>query len=201
MTDYTPVDDATACILPAEVLSPCERSGAGKPATGLVRRILTFSRPAQETHEIIPVQPVVHATLQLIRATLPAMIDARARFALDPFFTAKPQGMGTALGLSVVHGIMLSHFGAVTAENELGRGPTFRLLFPVAEGKVAAAPAPAATAAGTAEGAGHDVPLRPLRRCGVRSRNATHDGLRARPAPPGHAPRLAHHARVGLRAR
>jgi CheY-like chemotaxis protein len=54
------------------------------------------------------------------------------RRAFDPFFTTKPAGTG--LGLSVIHGIMKSHGGAVTGESEPGKGSTFRLYFPVPRG-------------------------------------------------------------------
>lgn len=48
----------------------------------------------------------------------------------DPFFTTKPVGVGTGLGLSVSHGIITEHSGAITAENLPGGGAVFTIELP-----------------------------------------------------------------------
>jgi hypothetical protein len=49
----------------------------------------------------------------------------------DPFFTTKEVGLGTGLGLSVSHGIILKHKGELTVKSELGSGTVFRIVLPV----------------------------------------------------------------------
>ena len=52
----------------------------------------------------------------------------------DPFFTTKFTGRG--LGLAAVVGVVRAHKGALFVKSTLGRGTTFRILFPRSQAKV-----------------------------------------------------------------
>jgi len=113
---------------------------AGRIVVGLDAVVL--DRAATQRLGAVPPGPYAHLWVGDSGIGMDAATRARI---FEPFFTTKPVGHGTGLGLSVVHGIVSSHHGAISVDSELGHGSTFHLYLPLVE-----AEAPAAASAETA---------------------------------------------------
>lgn len=48
----------------------------------------------------------------------------------EPFYTTKPAGAGTGLGLSVSYGIIHAHGGTISVESEPDVGSTVTIMLP-----------------------------------------------------------------------
>lgn len=60
----------------------------------------------------------------------PGMPPEVLQNAFEPFFSTKPSGQGTGLGLAVVKGIVTDHEGFIFVRSTPGEGTQFRLYFP-----------------------------------------------------------------------
>jgi signal transduction histidine kinase len=49
----------------------------------------------------------------------------------QPFFTTKPTGQGTGLGLSLSYDIVKAHGGELKVETKEGEGSTFKIILPI----------------------------------------------------------------------
>jgi signal transduction histidine kinase len=93
-----------------------------------------------EANEIsVRLRRVGEHVLVEIRDTGSGMSEEVLRQVLTTFFTTKPLGIGTGVGLPICQRIVSALGGQITVESKLGVGSTFRVLLPTAE--VVAAPA------------------------------------------------------------
>jgi CheY-like chemotaxis protein len=78
------------------------------------------------THDFPP-GDCVCVTLSDTGVGMPPEVQARA---FDPFYTTKPIGQGTGLGLSMVYGFVRQSQGSVRIESEVERGTLIELCMP-----------------------------------------------------------------------
>ncbi len=120
--DVPPASAAGRCL--REVLT------AGKRAKELVQQILAFSKPG------------LYIRLT-VRDTGHGMTPEVLEHIFEPYFTTKPQGEGTGMGLAVVHGIVTSHGGMMTVTSAPGQGTTREVYLPRLAEATPDQPAPA----------------------------------------------------------
>jgi signal transduction histidine kinase/DNA-binding response OmpR family regulator len=74
----------------------------------------------------------------MVKDTGCGMDEATMEKIFDPYFTTKEKGVGTGLGLAVVHGLVQHHGGAITVKSKPGKGSVFNLYFPAIQKPVVA---------------------------------------------------------------
>jgi len=104
-------------------------SSAARISVGVSRMVLDAAAT-----ELLPGHPAPGRFAVLTVRDNGVGMDASTQARIfEPFFTTRPTGQGAGLGMSVVHGIVSGHHGAIAVKSSPGRGTTIRVYFPAAD--------------------------------------------------------------------
>lgn len=101
-------------------------NGGGLLTLSLEKRELAAPAEAQQ----MGVTPGTYVELSVTDTGI-GINPSQIKRIFEPYYTTKPKGKGTGMGLSVAHGIVESHGGTMRVESCPGKGSCFRILFPV----------------------------------------------------------------------
>jgi signal transduction histidine kinase/CheY-like chemotaxis protein len=108
----------------------------GGVLTVAARNVLADEPPLRQMSDLPP-GPFVEVSVSDVGCGMTPDVLAHA---FDPFYTTKPLGEGTGLGLSMIYGFAKQAGGVATLESSLGVGTTVRLFLPRHEGAPERAP-------------------------------------------------------------
>ncbi len=130
------------------LLNLCNNAWQAPAVAGRPRRIEVRVDPCTLPSDT---EPPLGAAGRYARITVsdngPGMTEAVRKRVFEPFFSTKPLGEGTGLGLSVLYGIVQAHGGSVHVDSTPGTGSVFRIYLPAAEGPAAESILPSAAEA------------------------------------------------------
>lgn len=84
---------------------------------------------SERTDLLTDLQPGPYILLK-VRDTGQGIPEESLQRIFEPFYTTKPTGEGSGLGLSVIHGVIRSMGGAITVESKRGEGSIFTVYLP-----------------------------------------------------------------------
>jgi PAS domain S-box-containing protein len=112
------------------VMNLCKNAIDAMPAGGtLAVMVQAVDVPVARdlSHGSLPPGRYARLSVEDTGCGMPPAVVARI---FEPFFTTKPPGMGTGLGLALVHGITTDLGGAIDVLSQVGEGSVFHLYLP-----------------------------------------------------------------------
>jgi PAS domain S-box-containing protein len=114
------------------LMNLCTNASHAMREEGGVLEVSLKNVDLESANEVLDLEPGRYVELS-VSDTGPGIDSAIIDRIFDPYFTTKGLGEGTGMGLSVVHGIVKNHDGAVTVTSEPGKGTIFEVYFPLTE--------------------------------------------------------------------
>ncbi len=98
-----------------------------------------FQAVNEKSKKVVDYKPEVTVKTKKIAETIEILITdnglgipkANLDKIFQPFFTTKPAGMGTGLGLSLAYDIVIAHNGNLSVETVESEGTTFKIILPI----------------------------------------------------------------------
>jgi len=115
------------------VMNARDAMPAGGTITIEVENVLVGAEAPGAMDMSVEAGPYVALT---VRDSGAGMDQATREHAMEPFFTTKPAGQGTGLGLATVYGIVSQSGGGIRISSEPGSGTRVSVLLPRANGEV-----------------------------------------------------------------
>lgn len=129
--DLKPVR-ADASAVEQIVLNLVTNARDAMPQGGTLRIELAPATVGEASREGRPwLEPGEYVRLSVIDSGI-GMDTYTKEHVFDPFFTKKPQGVGTGLGMAMVYGLVKQHLGYVEVESEPAQGTVVHIYFPAA---------------------------------------------------------------------
>jgi signal transduction histidine kinase/CheY-like chemotaxis protein len=129
LTEDGPLEvDGDAAQLAQALVNLCLNSVDAIAGEGAIEIEL---RAATLTEELAGAPPGAYVAMS-VRDTGSGMTETTRQRMFEPFYTTKPQGLGTGLGLAMVYGAVKSHGGTITVESAPERGTRITLYLPAA---------------------------------------------------------------------
>lgn len=120
-------------VPPMPVVTGCDRGQLTQALLNVVLNARDAMPGGGEVH--LAVDAVGARAVITVSDNGPGMDEQTLAQIFQPFFTTKPPGQGTGLGLAVVQGIIASHRGTISVQSAPGEGATFIVSLPLVQGE------------------------------------------------------------------
>lgn len=133
LADDLPLSEVDSTLLETALLNIAINARDAMPDGGTLRFQTALTVMESAYHGEVADLPPGDYICMAISDTGEGMSEPTVAQVFDPFFSTKPEGQGTGLGLSMVYGFIKQSGGDVKIYSELGKGTTIRIYLPTTD--------------------------------------------------------------------